>query len=88
MAGAFQLRDRGFSNAESTSMKRRLARCVAAWEDDGGARRVRSSASAVRSRDQNQGSRLTEGKPVPLEVKSGYRNELGKYAGREDDNGQ
>jgi hypothetical protein len=62
-------------------MKRRWGKAIAAWEDDGGARRARSSASAVRSRNQAQTSRPTEGKPVLLEVKSGDCIVPGKYSG-------
>jgi hypothetical protein len=33
-------------------MTRRMAKAIAAWEDDGGARRAPYSASAVRSRNR------------------------------------
>jgi hypothetical protein len=44
-------------------MKRLMAKSVAEWEDDGGARRAALDASTVRSRNQDQASRVTEGKP-------------------------
>src|ERR1051326_5098018 len=72
MARPFHLHDPGILKALSTNMKRRIGKAVAAWEDDGGARRVPPGASAVRSR-KHEASRLTEGKPLPLEVKPGDR---------------
>jgi hypothetical protein len=81
MAGSVHLRDpRILTRVGRTNMKRRMGKAVAAWEDDGGASRPRSNASAVRSRNQAQASKLTEGKPVPLEIRSGDRIVPGKYS--------
>jgi hypothetical protein len=68
MAGPFHLRDAGIlKRARRTNMKRRTAKAVAAWENEGGARLARPRASAARSRNR--------------ELKSGDRIVPGNYSG-------
>ena len=55
------------------NMNRQLAKSVATWEDDGGARRSLIDASAVKV------STLAAGKPVPLDVKPGDCSPLVKF---------